>query len=320
MKVVRRSELDMASKKFDVVGIALKKRNKGDSLTSLADPCSLGELPSKQDMNNVVAIVCDVHNSNESPARTWELAVTVAFYYKVKIIYNINGVKYVAAPTSDENMLYTLMKTPGFYRNLRFLHSFEVGRSGLPEWTSYCDNVDVIDKLGIMQVGPEMPKLSMKWMKFHNDLYVSNKKIKDMEHNLMVLREDMAYNKVNIFYDSVHDNRLSRAIDAVCKDKFDSSAFFDIVKKLFLYVDGYANYAHYCDTREYKFYDDSDEDGNTEMIETLKWWLKPMSLTKKEKLEVIKLAKSWNKLPEIGQAWRDDIFNEIAEEIIEKRM
>lgn len=318
MKVVRRSELDIASKKFDVVGITLNNRKKGDSLTCPSDSCPLDELLSKQDMKNVVAIVCDVHDSNESPARIWELAVTVAFYYKVKMIYDFNGVKYVAAPTSDENMLYTLMSSPSFYRNLKFRHGLEVGYTGLLEWTEYNDNVDVIDKLGIMQVGPEMPKLSMQWMKFHNDLYVSNKKIKDMENRLMVLREDMAYNKVNIFYESVHDHRLSRVIDTTCKDKFDSLAFFDITKKLFLYVDGYCNYAHYCDTREYKFLDDNDDETNAEMLDTLKWWLKPMYLTRKEKMKVIQWAKSWNKLPEIRQAWRDDIFNEIADEIMDE--
>lgn len=322
MKVIRKSEVDEAGHSFYITIVNWKNREKGQE-GDYPSHLLLSELSSQYNMSEVESVVCNVayEKKDECAARLWELAVTFCNRYHIKMIWQFNGTKYVVDEKSDPNELYLLMDAPKFYKNLFFIG----GRNPytrLPEWTSFNNNEDIIDKLGIMEVDFKMPTLQKKFVVFHWNVYLDNKAIEDAEKDLKWAKERAAVRKMEISKE-VFDKRRKTIVELDCKPDCNSK-YWDAAFLLFSYIDLIGQYAQFTDTRTWKFdqifNQDTYDAALSEACQTIKWWFSALNLDKEDKMSVVDEVKRWNLKPSIHDNWKDGLLRDVYEKVLDGKI
>lgn len=319
MKVIRKSEVDEAGKSFHIVIVNYKDRKKGEEGDYPSHPL-LSTLPDSYIVDQVESVVCDVayEKKDECAARIWELAVTYCNRYHIKMIYMFKGTKYVVDEKSDSNELYLLMDAPKFYNNLFFIGGRDP-YTRLPEWASFNNNEDIIDKLGIMEVDFKMPILYKSFVVFHWNVYLDNKAIEDAQKELKRAKERLATRKVEVAK-NVYDKRRRALIELDLKSET-KPEYYNNTLLLFSYIDLVGQYAQFTDTRTWHFdqmfNEDTYDTALSETCDTIKWWFSSLNYAKEDKMIVVNSVKKWNLKPSIHDDWKDNLLRNIYEQVLE---
>lgn len=319
MKVIRKSEVDEAGKSFYIVIVNYKDRKKGEEGNYPSHPL-LSSLSDSYIVDQVESVVCDVayEKKDECAARIWELTVTFCNRYHIKMIYMFKGTKYVVDEKSDPNELYFLSGAPKFYNNLFFIGGRDP-YTRLPEWTSFDNNEDVIDKLGIMEVDFKMPKLYKSFVVFHWNVYLDNKTIEDAQKELKRAKERLAIRKIEIAK-TIYDKRRRALIELDLKEDCNPK-YYDNTLLLYSYIDLIGQYAQFTDTRSFQFDQMFNEDtydvALSETCQTIKWWFSSLNYAKEDKMIVVNGVKKWNLKPSIHDSWKDGLLQNIYEQVLD---
>lgn len=319
MKVIRKSEVDEAGKSFYIVIVNYKDREKGQ-VGEYPSHTLLSTLPDSYIVSEVDSVVCDVayEKKDECAARIWELGVTFCSRHHIKMIYMFKGTKYVVDEKSDPNELYLLMDAPKFYKDLIFIGGRDP-YDRLPEWSSFNNNEDIIDKLGIMEVDFKMPTLYKSFIVFHWNVYLDNKAIKDAEKELKWAKERLAKRKVEVAK-TVYDHRRRALIELDLKSET-KPEYYNNTLLLFSYIDLVGQYAQFTDTRTWQFdqifNEDTYDTALSEISQTIKWWFSSLNYAKEDKMIVVNNVKKWNLKPSIHDDWKDGLLQNIYEQVLD---
>lgn len=324
MKVIKKEEIDFANNYFYVIGYTKVDRESGEIMDCMPQhfedgPDAMVPLESlyiTNLMKDIVAVVVKTMVVDEE--KMWRAACHWCAKTSVKLVYQIGRTKYVVDSTSDPDMLLSLMPQPDFYKNLGCFFNGYNPYTGLKEWTSQFDNnLDIIHKLKIQQVGPQMPALHKEFIIYHNDLTRKEDAIKNYEKQIINLREEIAKQKVNMMVKKM-DHDILELIDV---DRVNDTEYgiFDIVKNIYCLIYGLGTYAQYSEAKyDQIMFDDAYRSTLEEAKETLKWYFHSLHYNSKvEQMNVFGEVKRWNCVPSMHQGWMDELLVDIWDSIIE---